>query len=71
MLRLASVEIVKDRAELDANVKHFFHKKMPDLGLVQMFIERFTFDEIHDEGPVPKLKKLIVNMGEAWMGKAR
>ena len=65
------MQVVNDRAQPDTNVKHFFHKKTPRRCFVQVLIERFTFDEIHHQVPMPILKKLIVNMGEAWMRKAR
>ncbi len=55
------MQVVKDRAELNPDVKDALNRKLPGPQAHKMLFQRLSFNKIHDEIGAPAICKLLVN----------
>ena len=72
----ASVQIVENRTELDADVEDFMEGqslRFPYLTPydIQILLQRFTLDEVYDEVPMLTISKVVVHAWEVGMHEIR
>ena len=64
------MQVAEHRTELDAQIQNFLDREISACQFAQVVLERFTFDEVHDEIPAPGISKLLVDTGKIGMRKA-
>jgi hypothetical protein len=69
--RLAGVQVIKHRAELQTNIKHLAYWKLYSSDAFQVFFQRRAFNKIHHDVPAFTVGKALLDVRNVGMLETR